>query len=462
LIHFGRDAGRRNAQGPSAHPLVSLFSGFASGDRPAADPTLMQLLPLGALRAEAASSGLSAHRAGKGEAAHAFLAHAAILREIARRTGEVETLGRAASAVLRARTLAAGDRRLQAVALLAHAQILTLAATLFGDDDAAKVALERLTEAAELPLDPVAHARLDALTASLLARAALASVGAPDHGAASAQAAAALTGAARALDGLAALGRLDACEAHEARCDHAELLIGAGQAGRDRHSLEQAIILLEDLNDSLDPAYRPLTWARAEILRGQAMAALGDLAGDAAVIAEGSAVLGAVWEDSLVDHSPVDAARAGHALGLVLQSLGEACDEDALFDRAIGAFGPALQALEASPRLPFRSIVANDGAACLARRAERRGDLASLIRAEEAFRDTLKTQSAAADPLAWAVTQLALARIYEAEADLRGDSGERADAAFALASALDVFAEKGLRSLSEAALTALDRITAHA
>ena len=75
-----------------------------------------------------------------------------------------------------------------------------------------------------------------------------------------------------------------------------------------------------------------------------------------------------------------------------------------------------------------------------------------------AFRDALKSRSAAKDPLSWAVTQVALARIYEAEADLRGDTGERADAAFAPTSALEVFAEKGLRSLADVALTALERV----
>ena len=151
-------------------------------------------------------------------------------------------------------------------------------------------------------------------------------------------------------------------------------------------------------------------------------------------------MLAVVVEEIPAGHSPLDAARAAHALGLVLQSLGEACDEEALFDRAIAAFAPALEALDEQPLLPLRAIVAHDGAACLARRAERRGDLKSLERAEQVFRDALKTRSAAADPVSWAVTQVALARIYEAEADLRGDTGERADAAFALASALEVFA----------------------
>jgi tetratricopeptide (TPR) repeat protein len=272
----------------------------------------------------------------------------------------------------------------------------------------------------------------------------------------------ALTAAAEALEALAKLGKVDASEAHEVRCDLADLRLGEGLYAKDRRKLERAISELTALIPALDPAYRPLTWARAETLRGQALAALGDLAGEAASIAEGSAALSTVVEEIPIGHSPLDAARAGHALGLVLQSLGEACDEDALFERAIAAFAPALEALDTAPLLPLRSIVAHDGAVCLARRAERRGDLVSLERAEAAFRAALKTRSAAADPLSWAVTQVALARIYEAEADLRGDAGERADAAFALTSALEVFAERGLRSLSDMALTALERVKAAA
>ncbi len=441
-MHFGRDTGRRGA------------SGDGLGARLSADPSLMQLLPLMALRAEAASSGLAAHRAPKGDEARAFLAHGAILQEIARRTGEVETLARAASAILNARDLAKGDRRITAEALLAHASALSLGATLFGDVDAAVSAGERLDQASLLPLDAVAQARLDALRARLLAREA--------HGARSSTvckaAAAALAAAAKTLDALAKLGKVDDSEAHEACCDRAELLIAAGLRAKDRRKLDLAVGELAALAPDLDPAYRPLTWARAETLRGQALGAIGDIAGDAASIAEASAALATVVDEIPAGHSPLDAARAGHALGLVLQSLGEACDEDALFDRAIAAFAPALEALDAAQLLPLRSIVAHDGAVCLARRAERRGDLLSLERAEAAFRDALKTRSAAADPLSWAVTQVALARIYEAEAELRGDTGERADAAFALASALEVFAERGLRSLSDMALTALERV----
>jgi tetratricopeptide (TPR) repeat protein len=442
LLHFGRDTGRRSAEN-ATQPW-------------AADPSLLQLLPLMALRAEAASSGLAAHRAEGSAQVHAFIRHALVLRETARRTGEAETLARAASAALRAEALAKNDRKAKALALISHAQALYVGAALFGDDEAARIATDRLDEAAKLPLDPVAQARLDALRAGLLARQALFARSPMVCKAAGA----ALSAAAKALDALAKLGKLDDSEVHEARCDRADLLIGAGLRAKDRGKLELALSELQTLAPALDPAYRPLTWARAETLRGQALAALGDMAGEAAAIAEGSIVLTTVVEELPASHSPLDVARAGHALGLVLQSLGEACEEEALFDRAIAAFAPALAALDEAHLLPLRSVVAHDGAACLARRAERRGDLASLERAEAAFRDALKTRSAAADPLSWAVTQVALARIYEAEAELRGDTGERADAAFALASALEIFAEKGLRSLSDVALTALERVKA--
>ncbi len=445
MLHFGRDLGRR----PSLNDAL--------GERILADPSIMQLLPLAALRAEAASSGLIAHTA-KGDAAPAYLTHAIVLKEIARRTGEVETLGRAASAMLRTRDLAQGDRRLKAHALLAHAAILSLTAALFSDQAAAASAGERLDQVSRLPLDPVGRARLEALRAGLMSREAL---GARSPNVCE-DASCALDAAAKTLAALAKTGRIDDSEAHEVRCDRAELLIGAGLRDKDRRKLDLALADLDALIQVLDAAYRPLTWARAETLRGQALAALGDLIGEAASIAEGAAALKTVVEEIPLGHRPLDAARAGHALGLVLQSLGEACDEDALFDRAVAAFAPALEALDAQPLLPLRAIVAHDGAVCLARRAERRGDLVSLERAEAAFRDALKSRSAAADPLSWAVTQVALARIYEAEAELRGDTGERADAAFALASALEVFAERGLRSLSDVALTALERVKAAA
>ncbi len=436
MFSFGRDTGK------TPDGLIG-----ALGGRMATDRSLLQLLPLQALRAEAEACALAARTART--PARAWLAHAAALMEIARRTGEVDALGRAASALQRARALAEGDKRLTGGALLAHAAVLALAADLFGDKESSEVARTKLDAAAAYTLSELDRARLAGLRGRLLAREALA-------GGIDSVRLAALEVLAHAAAALATAG--DGAAAAEARCDRAELLIAAGAESKDRGRLDMALEDLSALAETLDSAFQPLVTARVETLRGQALATLGDLMGDAAALAEAVSLLRAVAEDLPADHSPLDAARIGHTLGLALQSLGEACEEDALFDQAIAAFAPALDALDAQPMLPFRSVVAHDAAACVARRAERRGDLPALERAETAFRDALKSRSAEKDPLSWAVTQVALARIYEAEADLRGDTGERADAAFALASALEVFSERGLRSLSEAALTALERV----
>jgi tetratricopeptide (TPR) repeat protein len=438
LLHFDQNPGRRGAS------VESL------GARIAADPSLMQLLPLAALKPEAGASGLAAQKAVRREAqVAALLAHSRILAEIARRTGEVETLGRAASVIRRAYGLADADHRLASAAGMAHASVLILSATLFGDGESVEVAKHKLDEAAAGLSGDVDRAHFAALRGRLLAQEALIARS-MDIGRAAAEV------LARAADRLVVLGETAA--AVDARCDRADLLIGAGVQRKSRRLLDLALSELSAVSQALNAAYHPLSSARAETLRGQALAALGDLSGDAGTLAQSVAVLLAVAEDVSFDHSPLDAARASHALGLSLQALGEASEEAALFDRAVAVFAPALQALDAQPLLPFRSVVAYDAAACLARRAERRGDLPALERAEAAFRDALKTRSAAKDPVSWAVTQVALARIYEAEAELRGDTGERADAAFALTAALDVFSEHGLRSLSTSALAALERV----
>jgi hypothetical protein len=106
--------------------------------------------------------------------------------------------------------------------------------------------------------------------------------------------------------------------------------------------------------------------------------------------------------------------------------------------------------------------IAGARAVCLARCAELTGDLAVLDAAEAAFRAELTNRSAPADPVAWAICQTNLARLYEARADLTGkDNGQRAAAAMALAAAFDVFAEEGMRSLSDMTLTALERVRSH-
>ena len=139
---------------------------------------------------------------------------------------------------------------------------------------------------------------------------------------------------------------------------------------------------------------------------------------------------------------------------LNLQSLApDAYAAQAAFDRAARIY-------DRHPALSARAATAGARAACLARRAERSGDLVALAQAEAAFRAELVQGPARRDPLAWAVAQMNLARIYEARDEIRGTADGRGAAVLALSEAVEVFTDRGLKSLAETARSGLDRLGA--
>ncbi len=71
------------------------------------------------------------------------------------------------------------------------------------------------------------------------------------------------------------------------------------------------------------------------------------------------------------------------------------------------------------------------------------------MRAETAFKAELRDGDADQDPVAWATVQLALAEVFQARARLTGQTP--AGAGPALNAAFDVFAERGMKILAEAA-----------
>ena len=177
-----------------------------------------------------------------------------------------------------------------------------------------------------------------------------------------------------------------------------------------------------------------------------------------AVRLAGSRVLAAAAEQADFDYSPLDRARISHTLAMALTALAEAVDDDNLYDHALAAFDQALAVLEPVRALALRAVTAHDRAACVARRAERRGDARALAQAELSFRAELAVRDAGADPVAWAVTQLALTRIYIAQAELLGGTPPPPEAAMALTEALEVFTERGLKTLAGTAQDQLTRL----
>lgn len=414
------------------------------------DAGLLELLNLTLLKAECRSADIAAGRISARDRPQRLLDSAMVWREYARRCGDAVALRKSAALAEQAAAAFKAENRPRgaANARLEQALVAIAGAQLFAEDG--------LNAAAEYVLAEVAQG-------SDFARGALA--GLAGRGLLSAGGLDEVLAAVAAWDGpLAALDAQSrdpaaAMAARRLRCDRAEFLTGCGARLHAPSLFEMALADLDKAGCGLDAAYRPLSVARIEELRGLAMAGLGEASGDLTPLLEAAEVLGVAADALDRDHSPMDWARLHNARAQALLALGEAGDCEAAFDKAIDGFGKALSAFEGTVGLALRATVAQNRACALVRRAELRGDIHALDEAEAVFRCELGALTAPIDPVAWAVTQMNLARIYRARAAVCGQPREaHARAGEALTAALDVFGEHGLRSLAAMADRELDAL----
>lgn len=420
---------------------------------------LLELLDLPMLISEGKSADIAVGRVGVKDRAQRRLEAAIVWREVARRSGDAMVLRRAAATAEAAATAFDRDRRPDgwARARCEQAYCAMLGAELFGDEGLNAAAEAAFREARVAARGGLSAALADIGTATMEARLRLADGDAPTARAA----AAAFTAPIAAIDSL--MRRLPSARplAAEARTIRADLLAGWGARLKDAGLLEAALAEATKAAAGVDQAYEPLTWARAETLRAQTMALLGDFTGDVDQLAQGVTVLVDVLETLNRDHSPLDWARAQVALGQGLQALGDASAEERAYEQAVACFERADLVLKAAPAAPLRGLAVSARAACLVRSAELTGDVGVLDAAEAAMKIELTRNPPGRDPVAWALAQIQLARLYEARIDLTGkDGGQRARAVMALDAALDVFSDHGLRSLSLVAVDAMDRLKA--
>ena len=422
------------------------------------DVSLLEILDLRLLRAETKAGDIAAGRISARDPSQRRLDAARIWRELARRTGDVVALRRAAESAEKAAEAFKREGRTRgwAAARCEQAEAAMLGADLFGDDGlnaAAETALREVRKAA--PMSAVAAVAWGRL-ARLQSRQVLASPDMKDVSAA----VAAFEPAILALEGHLRARSVGKSEVARLRCDRAEFLIAAAARLKDVRLYRDAIVTLDKLAGRLDPAYEPLTWARVRELSGGARAAVGELHGHVEDIAQGIELITEALEAAGPGHSPLDWARAQQALALGLQSLGEATETDRAFEHALGAYARGLRAAGDEPALALRVALAHNRAGCLARRAELAADPSLLDEAVDALKGELAALSPARNPVGWAVAQLNLARLYEARSALPFHHGdERESALLALSAALDVFGEHGLRSLSDQAARGLERLT---
>ncbi|MDB5431382.1 MAG: hypothetical protein JWP35_2498 [Caulobacter sp.] len=450
MFEFGREL--RRLMGAGEAPGV-FQDGLTGGDG-----ALLELIDLNLLAAEAKAGDVAAGRVGARDRPARLLEAAMVWRELARRSGESYALRKAAAQAEAAANGFEAEGRDQGLARAKVEQALCamLGAELYGDDGLNAAATLRLTEAGQVSGIPAALAEL--AKAGLAGRKALAKGDMDTALAAAAEFDAPLTALETAGRRRPALRLLAANEL----AVRADIMAGCGSRLKDRTLLDRAARDLSMCVASLDVAYEPLTFARVKALHGQTMAALGELTGDPGLVADGVTVLADALDAIPKDHSPLDWARIQAMLGCALQMMGDALDNERAFEQAITCFDRAGLVLKLNPALSLRAIVANGRALCLARSAELSGDLAVLDAAEAAFKGELTELNPSLEPVTWAVAQTNLARIYESRAEITGrDNGGRAKGIMALNAALEVFAEHGLRSLSDMALQGIERLREH-
>jgi hypothetical protein len=450
MFEFGRELMKLIA-GERAKPFADGLTG--------GDASLLELLDLNLLMQEAKGADVAAGRIGAKDKAQLRLDAAVAWREVARRSGDAVALRKAAATAEAATAAFDPDRRPDgwARARCEQGVCALLGAELFGDPGLNAAAEAAFREARATARGGVSAALADVGLAIVEGRQDLAT---GDQEAAR-RAAARFNSPIAALD---TLGRRVAAArplAAEARLARADLLCGWGARLKDEALLKLALDDAAAAGARLDAGYEPLSWARAEILHGQALALWGEAAGDVDAVATGATALASALDHMTRDHSPLDWARTQIALAQALQALGDASADERAYEQAVTCYDRANLVLKDAPATPLRGLAAGERAMCLARSAELTGDLGVLDAAETAMKIELSNLRASRDPVAWALAQLHLARLYEARIDITGkDRGERAAAVTALEAALDVFGEEGLRSLSIVAGEALERLKA--
>ncbi|HEY3797670.1 MAG TPA: hypothetical protein VGL58_04900 [Caulobacteraceae bacterium] len=422
------------------------------------DGALLELLDLKMLRAEAKAADVAAGRISAKDKPRRLLEAAIVWRELARRCGDVAALRKAAASAERAADAFAAAHRQQgwARARLEQAQCAVMGAELFGDQGL-EAAAERAAQDAQRA-GGVAGTLALATLAAVNARRAAAAKG----GAAEARAMARLFNDPIAL--LESAGRKDAIlrlagvEARLARCD---LLVGAGLRLKDEDLIRAAVGDLAAAQEKLDGAYEPLTMGRVAMARSAAKSALAEMTGDVASLARAVTKLAATLDGLGRDQSPLDWARGQAWLAHALAQLGEATENETAFAKALACYDRAGIALRDAPGLVLRAEVASGRGQTLTRLAEFSGDTKVLNAAEAAFKNELATGPHRKDPVTWAMLQVQLGQVYVTRLALtHRDRGERAAAALAFESALDVFSEEGLRSLSAMASEGLEKLKA--
>lgn len=433
--------------------LRKLFG--AGADKFGPDVSLLELLNLTMLQGQARASDLSAGRANSKDPFGQSIEAAMCWRELARRSGDAGAMRKAASSAEYAGKVAKTPNQ-AAAAALEQALVCLTGVELFCADELVESAETLIQEGVTgASGDVFLTARFDLAAAKISGRKAL-RTGVFDD---------ALTAAAlydkviKVLDSLVRSRNRPQTRtlAAEARLGRSSLLAAVGVQMKSADILEPVTRDLQTLLNHLDMNYEPVTYGRVHELLGSIRAQLGDMTGDQDLVAKAVHDLADLESQIPKDHSPLDWTRQRQSLALALQALGEITGRDEPFSQALEIFEDALVTLDVA-HLALKTTLSNNRGICLARRAELSRDLGVLFQAETTFKAELSQIRAQRDPVAWAILQANLGRLYEARGSLTGDFVEREAAAYAFEAAWEVFEEQGLNALRDIAEAGMMRV----
>ncbi len=434
---------------------------FRNQGRVDTDPSLYELLNLKLLITQGRALDIEGGRVSTKYRFGPYIEAAQVWREYARRTGDPAAVRRAANAAenagKEARTALEG-----AQAVLEQALTCILGVDLFETWELMASAEKLLAEGRIVAADDEAlRVRYNRVEAMLAARLALRQGIADDLE----PALLAMSHIDRAIERADAQVRKthsarDKIDAAQARFERGDLLMLVGLDRSDVSLMAAVIKDFQALRSRLDAAYEPVTHARVTLRLGQAHIWKGQIEGRPEVISEGIALLTKDDEPVDYEHSPLDWVEHRHALAMGLQALAELTLNQEIYDKAMAVYDQALKRPLQKP-LRLRAQIVNNRAGCLARHAELKGDLKALDVAELTFKDELRGVRANDDPVSWAILQTNLARLYVARGDITGFMMERAEAAYALEAAHDIFVEHGMKTLGRSAMEYLDRVREH-
>lgn len=422
MFDFGKDLKRFVAEG--------------SGGK-GRDPRVLELLPTAVVAEQAAAESVLA--AQTAQPWRAWRDIALIWATHARRTGlssSLEAGGRAAERSLEAAPAGTAF----ALASAGAAEVLLTRFDLRGDMEALSEAEAAVEAASEEPNARKGQAAVAAVHARIRSRRALMS-----DDVAGVRAAAALLDAAlhfdtrRPSDGDA----WRTARAVELRLERAELSARAGLRWKDARLLEQAGRDLSGLMDQLDADLLPVTRARAVRACGQALSALGEMAGQPEAMEQAVELLAAGRDLFDEDHSPLDAGAmlAAQAEAMIRWQAEQPAREllkasEDMLTQAWRLCATRSSGLEVEIRLRaarIKTLLATE-----------QGDVTALSAQEARLRQRLTRSAARPDAVIWAVDQMCLAGVYEALDELGCRPSRGWAAAYARQEALEVLREAGL------------------